>query len=171
MSEPRILLRIVMFIVTAAGLLISPGICRADTQCPWLNATTAGGFLGGDVVMRVTDRTPLGDAACEFIRRQGSTVSMLNIAVHTMNDPAKDFASYLSQCNGQTIPLKAIGTEAVQCIPKGRSAKHEEEVIGRVRERTFILIVHRDKSKPAAREEGLPNDTRNIAEQVAGSLF
>ncbi len=120
--------------------------------------------------MSVTPLTSDGDATCEFTRKQDSTVSMLNIAVHTIN-PSNDFASYLSQCKGSTIPLKAIGTDAVQCLLKGRSAKREEQVIARVRERVFVLTVYRKRTESSLHEEGLSKDTRNIAEQVAGRLF
>jgi hypothetical protein len=92
---------------------------------------------------------------------------MLRIVVHTMEVPSKDFAAYLSQCDGATIPLKAIGNEAFQCVLKDTSG--EEQVIGRVRERAFILTIRRNL--PTLPKEGLREDTRNIAEQVAGSLF
>ncbi len=171
----QILSRVALFVMAVAGMLISPAVCRADTPCPWLNAATAGGFLGGDVEVSVTPLTPRvtlqGDAVCEFTRKQDAMVSTLSIAVHTIDAPSNDFGSYLAQCKGSTIPLKAIGTDAVQCLAKGRSAKSEEQVIARVRERVFVLTVHRKRTKSSLHEEGLPSDTRNIAEQVAGSLF
>jgi hypothetical protein len=167
----QILSRVALLVIAVAGVFINPAVCRADARCPWLNAATAGGFLGGDVEMNVTPLTSDGDATCEFTRKQDSTVSILNIAVHTINAPSNDFASYLSQCKGSTIPLKAIGTDAVQCLPKGNSAKREELVIARVRERVFVLTVYRKRTESSLHEEGLPKDTRNIAEQVAGRLF
>ncbi len=121
--------------------------------------------------MSVTPLTPQGDAVCEFTRKQDSTVSTLSLAIHTINAPSNDFAYYLSQCRGSTIPLKAIGTQAVQCVLKGRSSKSEEQVIALVRERVFILTVYRKRTESSPHEEGLPKDMRNIAEQVAGSLF
>jgi hypothetical protein len=125
--------------------------------------------LGGTVEMNVTPLTVQGDETCEFTRKQNSTVSMLRIVVHTMDAPSKDFASYVSQCDGTTIPLKAIGNKAVQCVLKGGSTAGEEQVIGWVRERVFILTIRRNVS--FLPKEGLSDDTRNMAEQVAGSLF
>lgn len=149
--------------------MLSPLVCRADVRCLWLNAATAGGVLGGTVEMNVTPLTVQGDETCEFTRKQNSTVSMLRIVVHTMDAPSKDFASYVSQCDGTTIPLKAIGNKAVQCVLKGGSTAGEEQVIGWVRERVFILTIRRNVS--FLPKEGLSDDTRNMAEQVAGSLF
>jgi hypothetical protein len=158
---------VAMSAVVLTGSVLRPTACHADARCLWLNAATAEGVLGGTVQMDVTPLTPQGDANCEFSRKQDSTLYMLRIVVHTMEVPSKDFASYLSKCNGVTIPLKSIGNEAVQCVLKGTSG--EEQVIGRVRERAFILTIRRNL--PILPKEGLREDTRNIAEQVAGSLF
>jgi hypothetical protein len=172
---------------------MAPRDCRAEAKCPWLNAATAGGLLGGDVQMTVSApvdaamdksaskspgmysdsvRMDRFDVSCEFSRTVDSGTYTLRIAVKTMGDPAKDFASYLAQCGGTTRPLKAIGNEAVQCLAANGSAPDEEKVIARVRERAFVLTVSRTGIKPlAANADLLRDDTRNIAEQVAGSLF
>jgi hypothetical protein len=84
-----------------------------------------------------------------------------------MEAPSKEFASYLSQCSGTKLPLKAIGKEAVQCVLKSGSTTGEEQIIGRVRERVFLLSIRRNTPP----KDGLREDTRNIAEQIAGSLF
>ena len=159
-----------MLAVVMAGAVISPVTCRADARCPWLNAATAGGVLGGEVQVAVTPLTLQGDATCEFSRRLNSIVYVLRIAVHTMDVPSKDFAAYLAQCEGSTALLRAIGNEAVQCVMKDGPAKGKEQVIGRVRERVFILTVYRE-GIARTNESGLRDDTRNLAEQIAGSLF
>jgi len=92
--------------------------------------------------------------------------------VKTMADSAKDFASFLALCTGSTVPLRGIGSEAVQCVSKDNSHPGYEQVIARVRDRAFVLTVSRAaKATAAASENGLRDDTRNTAEQVAGSLF
>jgi hypothetical protein len=174
-----------------AGWVLAPVQCRAEAKCPWLNAATAGGLLGGDVRMTVTAPADPGavkgvgqasypdqirmdrfDVSCEFTRKVDSGMYTLRIAVKTMGDPAKEFASYLAQCGGKTRALKAIGNEAVQCLAANGSARDEEKVVARVRERAFVLTVSRTGIKPlAANADLLRDDTRNIAEQVAGSLF
>jgi hypothetical protein len=116
--------------------------------------------------------TPQGDATCHFTRRQDSSNLTLIIDVHTMSLPSKDFPTYLAQCGGTLLPIKAVGNEAFQCVSKSSSTSGEEQVIGRVRDRAFILTVNTNVAKqPAPAKTGLSQETRNLAEQVAGALF
>jgi hypothetical protein len=174
----------------ACGVAL-PGECSAQARCPWLNAATAAGVLGGDVQMAVTTpvepvatkgvgaasysdqlRTDRFDVSCDFSRKEPSGVSTLSIVVKTMSDPAKDYASFLAQCAGPTETLKGIGNEAVQCVMKDSSHAGYEQVIARVRDRAFVLTVSRaTTATPGGSGDGLHDDTRNIAEQIAGSLF
>ena len=168
----------------------APNICRAQAKCPWLNAATAAGILGGDVQMavKVTREIPgkpkvepgvydedqmrmdRNDVTCEFTRKVDSTVYLLGIAVTTMTDPAKEFAAFPARCTGGTIPLKAIGNEAVQCFLKPTGGMDaQEQVIARVRDRAFVMTIQRKLPRDSG--TNLRDDTRNIAEQVAGSLF
>jgi len=154
------------------GSIIHPRYCSAQTLCPWLNAATAGGVLGGDVQLTITNATSQGDATCRFTRRQDASSLTLSIDVHTMLLPSKDFPTYLNQCGGTLLPIKAVGNEAFQCVSKGSSTNGEEQVIGRVRDRAFILTVNANSSKqPTPAKAGLSQETRNLAEQIAGALF
>jgi hypothetical protein len=154
------------------GSIIHTPHCFAQTQCPWLNAATAGGVLGGEVEASITNATTLGDATCHFTRKQDSSNLSITIDVHTMSLPSKDFPTFTAQCGGTLSPLKAIGNEAFQCVPKSTSANGEEQVIGRVRDRAFILTVNANSTKQSAPgKTSLTPETRNLAEQVAGSLF
>lgn len=154
------------------GSIIHTRYCSAQTQCPWLNAATAGGVLGGEVQSSISNVTPQGDATCHFTRRQDAASLTLSIDVHTMALPSKDFPTYLAQCGGTLLPLKAVGNEAFQCVPKGGSTNGEEQVIGRVRDRAFILTVNTNVAKqPTPAKTGLSQETRNLAEQIAGALF
>ncbi len=159
------------FLLTMMVLSFYPSTCHAEARCLWLNTATASGFLGGDVETIITPLSPPGDETCEFSRKLGTAVLMLRIVVHTMDEPSKDYASYLAQCGGASAPLKGIGNEAVQCLKKSGSGGGEEMVIGRVRERAFIVTVSRTDIAQSVTLNGLREDTRNIAEQVAGSLF
>jgi hypothetical protein len=118
--------------------------------------------------MHVT--TPMaGDVTCEFIR-VNNPAARLTIVVHTMKTPSQDFAGILSQCTGQTVALRAIGNEAFQCRTRATSSANEI-VIGRIRERAFTLIVDTGAKEPPSPSAILTDSTRNLAEQVAGSLF
>jgi hypothetical protein len=154
------------------GSIVHTAPCYAQTLCPWLNAATAGGVLGGDVQLTITNATPQGDATCHFTRRQDASTLTLTVDVHTINLPSKDFPTYLAQCGGTLLPIKAVGNEAFQCVSKGISTNGEEQVIGRVRDRAFILTVNANLIKQTTpAKTGLSQETRNLAEQVAGALF
>ena len=161
----------VAFAVTV-GTFATPSRCLAEVQCPWLNAATAAGVLGGEVQASATPLTPQGDTTCEFKRTDHSAVFVLMIAVHTMAIPSKDFATYLGRCSGTAISLKAIGNEAVQCVPSNGSSNGGEQVIGRVRDRAFVINLKTSSTmQPTSSASGLSEEARNVAEQVAGALF
>jgi hypothetical protein len=181
----------VLSVLTFAGLLGLPSACNAQARCPWLNAATAAGLLGGDVQMTVSAPADPGsgkgvgsamysdqvrmdrfDVSCDFTRKSASSAFALSIVVKTMADVKKDFASYLALCRGTTVPLKGIGNEAVQCVSKDLSVGGEEQVIARVRDRAFVLTIRREMKPRTGGDAGeLSDGTRNVAEQVAGSLF
>jgi hypothetical protein len=185
----RTLQWIVISGVILAGTLLVSRESRADAKCPWLNAATAAGVLGGEVQMTVTapmEHTPgqgtyqnqdqirmdRFDVNCEFNRKADSGIFTLKIIVETMKDPAKEFAGYLARCTGTPVPLRAIGNEAVFCAVKTGAVTGEEKIVARVRDRAFVLTVIRPPVPSApATVDGVRDDTRNIAEQIAGSLF
>jgi hypothetical protein len=148
--------------VLLLAMTFLPLICHAEESCPWLNAATAGGFLGGPVASTKIKRAPANsDASCEFIARDGSRIS---IEVETMSSPARDFPLYLARCHSPTAPLKAIGNEALVC-----SDVDAEQVIGRVRNRAFLVRI--STSVRSTQPSALREKARKVAEQVAGILF
>ena len=152
--------------------LLLPSLGRAE-NCAWLNAATAGGLLRGDVSMKVT-HTGAADMTCEFTLKQGSTLSTLEIAVHTMGMVAHEYPRYVAQCGSTTVPLKGVGNEAVECTLKPTPERRLEQIVSRVRDRAFLLkwtMPAGDASAPGLSEEELHEKIRNVAEQVAGSLF
>jgi len=164
----RALLRAVSRLISTPCLLALaclPSIAAAAEICPWLNAATAGGALGGPVAMTVTRAKAGDDATCNFVRRDGSLQFELRIEVETMPSPAKDFASYTARCHSVAVPLKAIGNEALACS----DGQHAEQVVGRVRDRAFLVRV--STSDPSSQPSALRDKARKVAEQVAGILF
>jgi hypothetical protein len=178
-------------VLAFACWLALPIECRAQARCPWLNAATAAGVLGGEAQVAVTAPANPGngkgvgatsypdqvrmdrfDVSCDFSRKESTAEYTLSIVVKTMSDPAKDFGSFLALCTGPTMALRGIGNEAVQCMMKDSRQTGYEQVIGRVRDRAFVLTVHRGSASHAATDgDELSNEARNVAEQVAGSLF
>jgi hypothetical protein len=159
-----------------AGVLVLamaclPSIGGAVERCPWLNAATAGGVLGGAVTDVTVKRAQAGDdASCDFVRHEGSLVLELRVETETLGSSAKDFASYAARCRSDVVPLKAIGNEALACsnneIGDGRLG---EQVMGRVRERAFLVRISTNDG--SAQRSELRDKARKVAEMVAGFLF
>jgi len=143
------------------AVLLLP-LCAAKEKCPWLNAATAAGVLGGAVRVNVTQ------SACEFIRREGSSESILRIEVETLGAP-RAFASRAAQCGTGAEAVRAIGNEAVACTHSDKKGQMAEQVVGRVRNQAFLVRVSTDDR--AATPGGLREKARKVAEQVAGFLF
>ena len=130
----------------AALILLFAAASRGQQSCPWLNAATAAGVLGGDVKSQITEDS------CLFAH--GS--SELRIEVKTVNLP------YKPDCSPNPTALRAIGNEAVACEKPG-----SDQVAGRVRDRAFFVrLTSNDFSRIALREK-----VHSVAEQVAGILF
>jgi hypothetical protein len=154
-----------------------PAKCQTNERCPWLNTATAAGALNGPVTFTVTHAgEDKQDAACEFVHQESAVVSQLRIEVQTMKDPASEFASYSAKCGQDAIPLRAIGNEAKVCSLHQQN-EFSEQVVGRVRERAFLVSVTLNATAPETSElrdklrDELREKTEKIAEQVAGFLF
>lgn len=139
-----------------------PLICAAEDKCPWLNAATAAGVLGGAVKAVVTQ------TACQFTRQDGSSQSALRIEVEIIAAPS-EFASRAAQCGSGAAPLKAIGNEALACTYAEKNGQKAEQVVGRVRNQAFLVRVSTSDESAAAKD--LREKARKVAEQVAGFLF
>jgi hypothetical protein len=171
------------FVISLAVLFLSSftaAATQAKESCPWMNEATAVGFIGGDVTTTVTfaikDKTDpnfsnadKNDATCEFVRRQGSTVTTLRIEVETMTGPPSSFATYASRCRPRNVPVRAIGNEAVACDVEGKKNSISEQVVSRVRARVFTVRI--TAGAGSVDQDLLRQEARNVAEQVAGFLF
>jgi hypothetical protein len=125
-------------------------------RCPWLNAATAAGALGGDVRVTVTP------TSCEFVRQTAGHETTLRIEVTAARDPH-------TQCPPGSEPLKAVGNEAAACAYQGKAGWTAEQVTGRVRDQAFLVRIEtNDRIFPA---KTLREKAARIAEQVTGILF
>lgn len=185
--------------ILLAVFLFVPVLCQAEDGCSWLNAATAGGVLGGTVTATVsranvnlsnvptpnvkssagpTSANPsnanysskgIDDAECAFARHPGPIAGELRIDVRTMSEPEKEFASYAASCGIHATPLKAIGNEAGACTVNGSVGHLSEQVVGRVRDRVFII--HLSMNDSSMTQNTLREKARKVAELVAGNLF
>jgi hypothetical protein len=133
-----------------------PAIGAAQPGCPWLNAATAAGVLDGAVHVSVTP------ASCEFVRSSGGHAAVLRIEVGAVSAPH-------TACPAGAEPLNAIGNEALACPASARHGWVGEQVTGRVRDQAFLVRIR--TNDPSAMPKVLRKKVRDVAEQVAGTLF
>jgi hypothetical protein len=149
-----------------------PRVSEAKENCPWLNEATAAGAVEGPVTSTVTHpNNDKNDATCEFIHREGPAGTGLRIEVETISEAHDRYVAYAARCVSNSVPLRAIGNEAVACSVDDRNKKGwvSEQVVGRVRDRAFTVRISSNAASPD--RSALREAARKIAEQVAGYLF
>lgn len=124
--------------------------------CPWLNAATAAGFLGGGVTSAVTS------TSCDYVRQDGLSQFTLHIEV-------KPASASHAQCGPGAVPLKAIGNEAQACAFEAKPGSIAARVVGRVRDQAFLVRISATEHSVAPKT--LREKAVAVAEQVAGILF
>jgi hypothetical protein len=163
---------ICMWITVAAfSLLSSP--CGAQSTCPWLNAATASGVLGGAATVEVNN-TANGTGTCVFRFHDQSQNNTLRIAVIKADRPesaGKEMMPYESKCTSSGLALKGVGNEAILCASDVNKSTGEL-VVGRVRDNIFtVTIIAGAGNDPAITNDDLVDKAQEIAKQVAGILF
>jgi len=154
----------------AAALLLPAAGIAQNNNCVWLNEATASGVLGGTVTLEA-QKNEDGGGSCTFHAQKEDASHVLQIEVHLVKDASQGMTSSEAQCTSPAISLKGIGNQAVSCGADAHSALGEQ-VIGYVRDQAFVVrITTTGKHDLSLSRELLLQDARNIAEQVAGSLF
>ncbi len=150
---------------------LMPILCHAQAKCPWLNEATAGGILGGAVTL-TANVNPQGDGSCEFSHQQGSVIHALRISVETMTDIPGQFPAHLAQCVSKSTPLRTIGNETVECSADDQSGQYAEQVVGRVRDHAFAILLSTSSSSDRSMTPEMRRERAHLAaEQVSGILF
>jgi hypothetical protein len=139
-----------------ALIICMPAAAASQAGCPWMNAATARGVLGGAVEVTVTP------TSCGFVRHDGAGEFELRIEVGGAG--ARQAA-----CPVGSESLKTIGNEAAACSYEGKTGWAAEQVVGRVRDQSFLVRI--SVNNGAIEKKELREKARGAAEQVAGSLF
>jgi hypothetical protein len=147
--------------------------CSAQSTCPWLNAATASGVLGGSATTEVNN-TGVSTGVCIFRFQDEAQNNTLRISVIKAERPenaGKEMMPYESKCTASGMPLKGVGNEAILCASD--TAKWSGElVVGRVRDNIFTVAINAGSGdNPAATKDDLVDRAQEIAKQVAGILF
>jgi hypothetical protein len=152
-------------------LLFLAASCKAQAHCAWLNDATASGVLNGPVSLDL-ESAPDDENICVFTNlKTAKDYSTLRIMVQPLKDVNNAVVSHKSLCTSAPVALKAIGNEAISCSADVGYSRGEQ-VIGRVRDRLFIVTVSSTIAQdPSATRRLLQEKARTIAEQIAGALF
>ena len=134
-----------------ALVFLMAAACCAEDLCPYLNAATAAGVLGGEVSLHINANF------CVFAR--GS--SQLRIEVQMVSLP------YEPRCEPHPTALRGIGNAAFGCSTEDKQGNLSEQIAARVRDRAFFIRLTSNNIARAA----LSEKVRSVAEQVAGSLY
>jgi hypothetical protein len=150
-------------------IALSSHICHAGTLCPWINKATAFGILGtSEDSPRVN--ADVSATACVFRYRTENELRELRVTVEQANDPAQLYGAHASSCGPGSTPLRGIGNEAMACVTN-KNGRVGGEVIGRVRDNVFTILLSTTASEPSTSRDLLMQKLGLVAEQVSGNLF
>lgn len=151
------------------GTLLSPVLCPAQTACPWINAVTATNAPSGSSIP--TDQIAVAGNECRFHYQDGGVAYELRVTVQDAENGNEVMEMKEAECTSKKIALPGIGNEAVLCGADMRSSLGEQ-VIGRVRDRIFTVIVSAKTDRYSLAIKKLFCDkAESGAKQVAGNLF
>ena len=161
----------IWIVVTSFLTLAVPS--RAQSICPWLNAATAAGVLGGAPSVEVIN-PGVSTGTCVFQLQNGATKDTLRVTVNRTEHPedaGKALRSHELSCSVPGAPLKGVGNEALLCVSNTRTSRGEL-VVGRVRDNIFTVAISIGSGEDSeSNRAALSEKAELIAKQVAGSLF
>ena len=159
----------VMFAVVLLGL---PMRGMAENNCPWMNEATASDLVGAEATGAFVAAKD-APSVCTFTQAGPNGTRTLQIAMAIATDPHGSYvASIKSNCASASVPLQAIGNEAVTCTVDRRKVVVGEKALGRVRDQVFTITLSTSmKGDPILTPAMLKMKIEFAAEQVAGNLY
>jgi hypothetical protein len=160
-------------LLLVSGIALAAPLFAHAENCAQLNAATAGGLMGVEASLKL-EHMGATDTVCTFTPQQGDSGAELQITVHTLTDIHEEYKHYAEMCKSEATSMRAVGNEAVECSSRSSNGMRVETVVGRVRNRAFVLlwtIPNPETGPNAFSQEMVREKMRNLAEQVAGSMF
>lgn len=155
----------------AVCMALSPAACHAANSCPWVNDATAFGALSADA-SPAAEQSQVTASTCIFTYREQSESLELRITVEQKEDAAQAFSMKKAQCGSDMKSLPSLGNEAILCAANEADHICAEQIIGRVRDQIFTVILTANvEGGQATPREAFKQSVRTIAEQVSGNLF
>jgi hypothetical protein len=157
-------------VCSATYLLIVFATIAAAQQpatCPWFSSGSAQTVLGGSVTLHL-HMEESGQGLCEFASQSGDNSKMLRILVGKIDKHV---------CPPESMQLKALGNEAVQCRRADQQGHPWDVIAGRMRDVFFVVTTSNVPDAVATpKTDGPPTDLysasilERVAEQVVGNL-
>jgi hypothetical protein len=153
--------------ILIAGILLSAVLGNAEETCPWINTATVIDAPDSSV-NEVQSTVANGGDSCLFHYRKADRLYSMQVKIRTAAGNDHGIAADEAQCRSGKTALAGIGNEAVLCS----TGAHGERVVGRVRDKIFIIDVDvRVEHGSTEMTKSLGDIATLMAEQVAGSLF
>jgi hypothetical protein len=144
-----------------------PRAAHGET-CPWLNAATAQGILGGTVRIDVSHPSPNADlTVCRFTTDAGAAELSIVVAPRATGLP--QLGAQPVDCGSSGKKLIGVGNDATQC-EMHRDGNLIAMVSGRVRDRLFTVRWSGPEHAAHAKDT-INSQVEVLSEMVAGALF
>jgi hypothetical protein len=142
---------------------------HASTTCPWLTTGTAERFLGGEVLV-ATNVDGSAGGSCSFTRHgdtgNATFIEILAGAIDT------------HPCPQESVKVKALGNEAVQCRHSLSASSQSDQIAGRIRKTFFVVTIanvpgatKKEPSDPRLNDAYGVSVVERLAELVVGNLY
>jgi hypothetical protein len=140
---------------------------QAATICPWLTTGTAERFLGGGVTL-VSNADNSASGSCRFTRNGNNAVSIEILVGPVDTHP----------CPQDSVKVKALGNEAVQCAHSSSPSNQSDQIAGRIRKTYFVVTIanvpgatKKEPSDPRLNDAHGASFIERLAESVVGNLY
>jgi hypothetical protein len=149
-------------------LIVFATTCTAQPSatCPWFSSGSAQTVLGSPVTLHL-HMEESGQGLCEFASQSGDNSNMLRISVGKTDKHV---------CPPESMQLKALGNEAVQCRRADQQGHPWDVIAGRMRDIFFVVTSNVPDAVATPKGDGPPIDPysasilERVAEQVVGNL-
>lgn len=157
-------LAVVLFIVASAAAALG----QTSPACPWVPSGTAERLLGGEVTV-VAHVEGNAAGSCSFVRGSGEDAASIEIRVGPTDT---------HPCPQDSVKLKALGNEAVQCRHGASPSRQSDQIAGRIRNVFFVVTMTNirgattpEPSDPRLADSYGASPIERLAEQVVGNLY
>ena len=157
-------LAVVLFILSSAVSALG----QTAPACPWVSSGTAERLLGGEVTL-IAHVAENAAGSCSFVRKEGARGASIKIVVGPTDT---------HPCPQDSLQLKALGNEALQCRHSVSPSQQSDQIAGRIRKVFFVVTMTnipgattQEPTDPRLANYFSASPIERLAEQVVGNLY